>query len=469
MKILLVSPCRDLAARRSKFLMIPQLALHLLAGLTPPEHEVKIVEEEIEDINFDEECDLVGISCMTANAPRAYRFAQEFRKRGKKVVLGGIHPTILPDEALQHADSVVIGEAEGVWEQLLEDAKNGRLQKKYYKAYPSLDRYVQIRSRRESKKRVFDIIPVMTTRGCPFKCDFCCVYNIFGPVIRHIPVKNVIQDIVDSEGKNILFLDDNVVGDPGYAKELFTALKPLGIKWAGQASMSLARNPGLMRLAVESGCRALFFGLESVSKTQLLKMRKSAKSVEKTEEEIKKIRDSGIYFHPSLIFGFDDDTKDIFPETLEFLERNRISSASLNILTPYPGTKVYNQFLNEGRLITLDWKYYNHSTVVFKPRHMEPLELQAGRLWTLAEFVKISSILKRLPFNLDYPIYHLVVNIGTWWVYRDDLRTFPRLAYDLFPISREDLDKKYRIRPWTLKIHDLIPHNWIKTQSEVMG
>jgi len=464
MKILLISPCRDLAAKRSKFLMIPQLALHLLAGLTPPEHEVKIVEEEIEDVNFDEECDLVGISCMTANAPRAYRFAFEFRKRRKKVVLGGIHPTILPDEAMQHADAVVIGEAEGVWEQLLEDVKNGRLQKKYHKSCPSLDRYVHIRSRRESKKRIFDIIPVMTTRGCPYRCDFCCVHDIFGPVVRHIPVRNVIRDIVDSGGKTILFLDDNIVGDPVYAKELFMELKPLAIKWGGQASMSLVKNPSLMKLAVESGCGALFFGLESVSKSQLAKMRKSAKSVEETEEEIKKIRGAGIYFHPSMIFGFDEDTKDIFPETLDFLERNRISSASLNVLTPYPGTKVYRQFIEEGRLITLDWKYYNHSTTVFRPKHMTPFELQSGRLWTLTEFVKISSVLKRFPFNLDHPLYHLVVNIGTWWIYRDDLRSFPKLAYELFPIPPGDFHDRVGINPGALKISDLMPHNWVTVQ-----
>jgi len=205
MKILLISPCKTTKARRSKFIMIPQLALHLIGALTPPEHEVKVIEEEIEDIPFDDECDLVGISCMTSNAPRGYRIAQEFRARGKKVVMGGVHPTLLPNEALRHADSVVIGEAEGVWRDLIKDAEKGRLQSTYHKPSPSLDEYVPIRTRGSAKKRFLDIMPVMTTRGCPYGCEFCCVHDIFGRKIRHVPVPNVVRDIAESEGKFFLF------------------------------------------------------------------------------------------------------------------------------------------------------------------------------------------------------------------------------------------------------------------------
>ncbi|NIN92523.1 B12-binding domain-containing radical SAM protein, partial [bacterium] len=165
MKILLISPCRDPKSKTPKSYMIPQLSLHLLAGLTPSEHEVKSVEEEIEDINLDAECDLVGISCMTSNAPRAYYLAQEFRKRGKKVVLGGIHPTILPGEALSYADAVVVGEAEDVWEQLIEDFQKDRLQRKYYHPNPVLDKYIPIKFRKLTKKRLFNVLPIMTTRG----------------------------------------------------------------------------------------------------------------------------------------------------------------------------------------------------------------------------------------------------------------------------------------------------------------
>jgi len=458
MKILLISPCKDPDYKRPKCIMMPQLALHLIAGLTPPEYDVKIIEEEIEDINLDEECDIVGLSCMTSNAPRAYHFAQEFKKRGKKVVIGGVHPTILPDEALQYTDSVVIGEAEGVWEQVLEDFKNGRLQKKYHKPYPSLEKYVHIKHRRDTKKRLFNVVPVMTTRGCPYNCDFCCVHDIFGRKIRHTPIVNVVRDIIDSDGRFFIFLDDNIIGDPIYAKALFRAITPLKIKWIGQASISLVKDTELIQLAVKSGCEGLFFGLESISKDQLKKMRKSVNDIEKIKEAIKKIKSFGIYFHASVIFGFDNDTVDIFPEMLNFLEKNRISSASFNILTPYPGTRTYRLFNEEGRLITDDWKHYNHTTAVYKPKNMTPFELQAGRLWVLNEFTKISAVMKRLTFHFDHPLYHLAVNTGCRQRYRDDIRNFPKLASNLFPLKGDVIDYKNDFSLSTLRFTDFIPN-----------
>lgn len=412
MKILLISPCVDLEIRTPKGIMIPQLSLHILYGLSPSEFSVKIIEEELEDINFDEECDLVGISCMTANAPRAYFIAQQFRERGKKVVLGGIHPTIQPDEVLKYADSVVIGEAEGVWEQLLEDVKNGKLKRTYRVKYPTLERYISTKSKNSGKKRLFDVIPIMTTRGCPYNCEFCCVHDLFGKRLRHAPVKHVVRDIEQSNGKLFMFLDDNIIGDPKYAKELFTAIKPLNIKWAGQASISFSRNMELMKLARESGCGALFFGLETVSKDQMKEMRKSIKDINMLGEAIKSIKDIGIHFHASMVFGFDNDTKDTFYETLQFLNKNRIGTASFNILTPYPGTRLYDRLKRENRILTEDWKYYDHNTVVFKPKMLTPEELHEGRIWIKKEFTKISSILWRLPFNLSHPLLHIALNRG---------------------------------------------------------
>ncbi len=393
--------------------MMPQLSLHLLAGLTPPEHEVNIVEEEIEDINLDAECDLVGISCMTSNAPRAYYLAQEFRKRGKKVVLGGVHPTILPEEALSYADAVVVGEAEDVWELLIEDFQKDRLQRKYNHSQPALDRYIYLKFRKLTKKRLFNVLPIMTTRGCPYNCEFCCVSDIYGKKIRHIPVYNVVRDIEESQGKIYIFLDDNIIGHAQYAKALFKAIKPLNIKWIGQASISFVHDAELMKLAAESGCGALFFGIETVSETQLKRMQKSIKELVKVEDAIKRVKDLGIHFHASMIFGFDDDTKDVFPQTLEFLQRNNISTVSFNILTPYPGTRVYEQFKKEGRLLTTNWKYYDHATVVFKPKHMTPYELQERQIWIKKEFSKISSILKRFPQNISHPLLYLAMNFAT--------------------------------------------------------
>lgn len=460
MKILLISPCKNPAFKKPKFIMIPQLSLHLIAGLTPPEYDVKIIEEEIEDINLNEECDLVGISCMTANAPRAYNLAQEFKKRGKKVVMGGVHPTILPDEALQYADSVVIGEAEGVWEQLLEDFKCGRLNRKYHKPYPSLDKYIQIRHRKDTKKRVFNVMPVMTTRGCPYNCDFCCVHDIYGPKIRHIPVENVVRDIIDSGGKFFLFLDDNIIGDPKYAKILFREIAPLKIKWVGQASVSFIKDTELIRMAAESGCKGLFFGLESVSKKQLMKLRKSIKDIEKVEEAIRKVKSFDIFFLASMIFGFDDDTVDIFPETLDFLQKNNISAASLNILTPYPGTRTYQQFKSEGRLITKDWRYYDHKTAVYNPKNMTAFELQAGRLWVFNEFTKYSSVMRKIPFYLNHPLYHLAMSIGHRKIYKGEISEFPRRASQLFPLIDNITDYSDYFSLSTFRFSDFIPRTY---------
>ena len=465
MKILLVSPCKDPQFKKSKFLMIPQLALHLIAGLTPPEHEVRILEEELETIDLEEDCDLVGISCMTSNATRAYVLAREYRKRGRSVVLGGVHPTLLPDEALQHCDAVVVGEAEGVWEQVVADAKAGRLQKLYHKPYPSLDRYIGMGNRRHTKKRLFDVVPVMTTRGCPYNCEFCCVHDIFGRRIRHVPVDNVVRDIEDSGGRIFIFLDDNIIGDPVYAKQLFRAIEPLKIKWVGQASVSFVRDEEMMRLASRSGCKGLFFGLESVSQIQLNKMRKAIKDLEKIGEAVRKIKDFGIYFHASMIFGFDSDTKDTFADTLDFLEKNRISSASINVLTPYPGTEVFRNFKQEGRLLTEDWRYYDHSTAVFQPKNMSPFELQAGRLWVMKQFTRMSSTLRRLPDHLGFPLLHLAMNLGFHAACRRELLELPELASRLFPVAESELSQQRGIPLRSVRVPDLLARGMLRANE----
>jgi len=456
MKILLISPCKEYGLKRSKLITLPQLGLQLLAALTPKEYEVKIIEEEREDIELDEKCDIVGLSCMTSNAPRAYNLAKEFKKRCRTVVFGGIHPTILPDEALRYADSVVIGEAEGVWEQLLNDFKNKRLQKKYHNPCPSLEKYISIRNRITIKKRLFNAFPLMTTRGCPYNCSFCCVHDIYGKEIRHFPIKNIVRDIVDSNRKLFLFLDDNIIGDPKYAKELFRAVKPLKIKWGGQASITFVNDTELIQLAAESGCIGLFFGLESVSKNELDKMRKSIKDIEKVEEAIKKVKDYGIHFHASMIFGFDSDKKDIFSETLEFLNKNKVGTADFNILTPYPGTKIYDQFKKEDRILTYDWRYYDHSTVVYKPKYLTPLELQAGRLWVIKEFTKLSSTLYRLPYNFSSPLFHLVVNLMSKKSIKKEIKNFPQLAFKILQLQGDEMYRENKLSLDSLRFSDFM-------------
>jgi radical SAM superfamily enzyme YgiQ (UPF0313 family) len=433
MKILLISPTIDAQKRTNKELMMPQLALYILKGLTPDTHQVKIVEEEAEDVDLNEACDLVGISCMTANALRAYDLAAEFRKRGKTVVLGGVHPTILPQEASQYADCVVVGEAEGVWEKLLQDFESKNLQKEYHNPTPDLGKYVPKDFKAIIKKRLFNIVPVITTRGCPYNCDFCCVTNLFGTKIRHVPIENVVRDIKESGGKNFMFLDDNIIGHPKYAKELFKAIKPLKINWVGQASVSLlVRDNELMQLASESGCKALFFGLESVSETQLKTMRKAIKEIDDLENNLKKIRKMKILIHASMIFGFDNDTEKVFDETVEFLIRNKVSTASFNILTPYPGTKTYNDLKKDGRLLTSDWRYYDHNTVVFKPANMSPEKLQEGKVKAREKFYRLSSLCQRITGNLFSPGIFLATNYGHIKQVKIEQKRILKLKKELF-------------------------------------
>jgi len=411
MKILLVSPIRDQHQFTNRGILIPQLALYILQGLTPKQHKVKIVEEECMQLDPNEECDVVGISCMTSNAYRGYRIADAFREKGKIVVMGGVHPTILPDEALAHANAVVIGEAEGVWGKILEDIESNNLQRIYHEPNPDLDRYIPKDFSMLSNKWIYKLVPLETTRGCPYNCDFCCVSDIFGKKIKHIPVKNVVKDIVASESRNYIFLDDNIIANPKYAKELFKALIPLKINWIGQSSISFAWDIEMMKLAKKSGCKGLFIGLESVVDANNQKYKK-LKSIEDTKQSIKKILKMGILIQASVIFGFDEDTNETFGQTVKFLIKNRISIASINVLTPYPGTRVYKEFKKQGRLLHEKWGYYDHHTVVFQPKNMTPLELQVGEINTKTAFNSILSIVKRFIGNLRMPGIYLVANLG---------------------------------------------------------
>lgn len=362
-------------------------------------------------LDLDAECDVVGISCMTSNAYRGYRIADAFREKGKIVIMGGVHPSILPDEALAHANAVVVGEAEGVWEKILEDIESNKLKRMYHEPNPNLDRYIPKDFSSLPKKRAFSLIPLQTTRGCPYDCDFCCVSEIFGKKITHIPVEHVVKDIEVSGARNFIILDDNVISNPKYARELFKALIPLNIRWVGQSSISFARDIELMKLAKKSGCKGLFIGLESVVETNNQKFKK-LKSLEDTRESMKLILKMGIFIQASVIFGFDEDTHETFGQTVKFLRKNRLTLASINALTPYPGTRLYEEFKDDGRLLHEKWEYYDHHTVVFQPKNMTPLELQIGKIKAKTAFSSMPSIIERTRGNLRTPGIYLVANLG---------------------------------------------------------
>lgn len=418
MKILLVAPCQALEQRPDS-MDIPQLTLSLLAALTPPEHEIEIAEEVYGDIvNYDGDYDVVGISIMTQTSIRGYQIANEFKKRGKTVVFGGIHATSMPQEAILFGDAVVIGEAEGLWDIVLEDIKYKRL-KSFYKLDKLPDLQNHIRPRRDLIKcssGKFSIAPIETTRGCPYNCDFCSVSRFFGTRQRHKAIPNILTDIESCHEKNLFFLDDNITGDKRYAKELFREMIPLNKIWVGQASVQVANDPELLRLAYKSGCRALLIGFESMSDTGINQYRKTLKTIDENVLAVKKLQDSGIMTMASLIFGLDSDTTEVFDVAYDFLTHSKAAFFQACVMTPYPGTPVFHKLRAEGRILTDDWRRYDASKVIIRPENISPEELLDGYNKIKWHFYSNKSILKRAYPNVKIGFYeallYLTLNKG---------------------------------------------------------
>ncbi|MEI9477313.1 MAG: radical SAM protein [Deltaproteobacteria bacterium] len=402
MKIRLIDPAYEHpfishSQRVIKNIWFAHLTLTTLAALTPPDIDVQITDENVEPIDFQEDIDLVGITGMLMHAPRAYEIASRFRQRGIPVVMGGPHASSLPLEAKEHGDAVVIGEAENVWVGLIEDLKKGGL-KPFYKAdtYCSMERMPYPRLELLKKSAYMTVNCVQTTRGCPYQCDFCHVTHFFGRTYRCRPVDEVVEEVKRLQGEFIVFIDDNIAGNRQYAKELFARLKPLKKKWASQASITLSRDPELLKLAADSGCVSLFVGIESLSSENLKDVNKSFNRASQFEEGIKAIHDHDIMILAGLIFGLDHDDEGVFERTLRFCERNRIELPSFFLLTPLPGTPLFQRMESEGRLLHKDWGKYNGATVVFKPRLMTEETLQKGFNWVCKEGYSWGSIFKRV-------------------------------------------------------------------------
>jgi radical SAM superfamily enzyme YgiQ (UPF0313 family) len=380
-----------------KEIWFARLTLTALAALTPPEIEVKITDENVEPIDFEEDVDLVGVTGMVMHAPRAYEIAQRFRQRRIPVVMGGPHASSLPLEAKEYADAVVIGEAENVWQGLIEDYKKGCLKPFYQQdTFCSMERLPFPRRDLLRKDAYMTVNCVQTTRGCPHQCDFCHVTHFFGKTYRCRPVEEVIEEVKRLDGEFVVFIDDNIAGNRHYARELFTQLKPLKKKWASQASMTLTRDPELLRLAAESGCVSLFIGVESLSSENLKEVNKAFNRAPQFEEAMKALHDHDIMILAGFIFGLDHDDEGVFERTLRFCERNRIELPSFFILTPLPGTALFQKIEAEGRLLHKDWGQYNGATVVFKPKLMTEETLQRGFNWACKEGYSWNSIFKRV-------------------------------------------------------------------------
>ena len=385
----------------SRFFRHTRLSLLTVAAATPPDWDVKIVDEYVSPLEFSSEPTCVGLSFMTAGAPRAYEIAREFRHRGIPVLAGGFHPTFLPEEALIHCDSVCIGDAEPSWPQILRDLEAGVL-KRIYQSDP----YASLRGlglpRRDllDPKEYFTRNSVQTSRGCPNHCTFCSITSFYGAHYRHRPVEEVIEEIAGLSGKLVLFIDDNLVADRSYALKLFSGLKPLNRHWYSQAALTIAKDSGLLEAAVDSGCKGLFVGLESLSNENLNKVGKGFCLSENYLRAIETLHRAGIAVEAGIIFGFDEDGPEVFDRTLDFLKASRIELAQITVLTPLPGTVLYSQMEKESRILTRDWSYYDFFHVVFQPKKMTPEELQAGTDEVVRRFYKTKAILERTTSSL---------------------------------------------------------------------
>ena len=401
-KIELISPAVEENAP------IPNLALPILAALSPPDAHITFTDDLLTPIHLEKglkEVDLVGITVLTKTALRAYRIADAYRKRGVPVVLGGIHPTALPDEAKVHADAVVIGEAERIWPQLIEDLRTGRL-KEFYQQEGFIAPAEIPRPRREilPRRGYFPLDVVQVSRGCPFRCEFCSVRKFFGDTYRFRPVNDVVEEVRTLPHRLIMFNDDNIIGNPSFSKELLNALIPLNKKWIGQASLAGLREVENIELLKKSGCIGLLIGFESLSRSNLIRSQKYQNDPAEYREIIDTLHRFGITIWGSFIFGFDEDEPSIFEETVTFAIQTKIFSVVFAILTPYPETALYQRLKKEGRLVQDEWwllERPEESAPHFVPQKMSGEVLREGWKKAWKEFYSLPSILKRFQWN--YP------------------------------------------------------------------
>ena len=377
----------------------PSLSLAALAAVTPPEWEVALCDENIEPLTLDTDADLVALTAMTPQAPRAYEIASLFRGRGKTVVLGGFHASNLPDEALQHADAVVVGEGELAWPRLLADFRTGKVQR-LYRSDDLIAMTAIPAARREifSGKRYLFTNTLQTTRGCPFDCEFCSVTAFYGRKYRKRPVDAVLAELEALRGKNsfAFFVDDNLVADRAYALELFAGMRGQGFKWLSHAPIDFARDREFIRAAGEAGCVGLFVGFESLDQETLTAMGKVTNTATSYLEDAQVFRDHGIGILGSFVLGCDGDTREVFERTLRFCEEARLEAAIFPILTPYPGTAVRRRLEQEGRIVSNDWRDYDMEHVTFRPKGMSAAELQEGYDWLNRSFYSFSSMYRRI-------------------------------------------------------------------------
>jgi radical SAM superfamily enzyme YgiQ (UPF0313 family) len=379
------------------------LGIARLATMTPPEWHVTFQDDRVEDIDYTAAADLVAISIETYSARRGYHIAQQFRERGIPVVLGGYHATLCPEEARQHADAICIGEAEGLWEQILRDAARRNLQP-VYRHDPSKPRTplagITPDRRIFAGKNYLPVALVETSRGCPFRCHFCSIGGAFQGNYRRRPVTEIVAELETTREPYVFFVDDNIVGDPAGAIELFEAIAPARIRWMSQASLHALKDDRLVEKMARSGCMGVLIGFESLDSANLAAMGKRINRTDEFRSIVRRLRHAGIFIYGTFVFGYPHDTPALFDETIRFAKEEKLFLSAFNHLVPFPGTPLHEELRSAGRLPSdppwwLD-ENYRFGQVPFTPASgMTATEIEQNCDRARRAFYTIPSILRR--------------------------------------------------------------------------
>lgn len=406
-----------MSGARSRDAMEP-LAFAVLAGLTPKHHEVVFYDDRLECVPDTLSCDLAAISAGTFTAKRAYDLAGRYRNQGVKVVLGGYHPTFLPDEAAEHADAVVVGDAEGVWAQLLLDFEQGKPAKIYKSDIQPEIRDSYYDETIFNGKKYSLISPVQFSRGCKFSCEFCSVSAFYHGSIRYRRVDAVVDDIKRKKARFVLIADDNLFLDRDRTIELLTALIPLRLKWACQIGMDVVCDDEMLALLVKSGCICVLIGFETMNKENLRQMKKAANIAHSDYDKvIEKLHLYKLMIYGTFVLGYDMDTPETFDACVEFAEKSNMMLANFMPLIPMVGTRLYERFQSEGRLIYEKWWLepdYRYGDTAFIPKGMTPQELKEGCFRIRKRFNSLGSIFRRFlgcSANREHMLIFLAANM----------------------------------------------------------